>query len=104
MGKTNIERNHTVIKMVCTIYRKELTIYSSVIGKYYRGIDIEEYINFINDLSLDEFVGNYLIALYDDYTIKLYIRLLEIHDFVRWVEELSIGSNIEKEIKKYLCN
>lgn len=102
--KIDIKRNYEIIREVCTTYRKELTIFSAVIGEYYAGFDKEEYINFMNDLPLETFIGNFLNALYNNDTIKLYMRLLEIHDFISWIKEISIGPNIKREIIKYLCD
>ena len=100
----NLEKNYEVIKEVCTRYRKEMTIYGGVIGdKYYDVFDSEEYIKFMNQLPLDVFIGNYLTALYNEETINLYLRLLEINDFIVWTKEI-LSPEMAKEIMTYLCD
>ena len=101
----NLERNYEIIKEVCTRYRKEMTVFSAVVGnKYSNAIDLEEYTNFMNQLSLDMFIGNYLCALYNEETINLYLRLLEINDFIVWTKEISTNPKIVEKIMMYLCD
>ena len=100
----NLEKNYEIIREVCTKYRKELTVFSAVNGsKYTSVVDLEEYINFMNQLPLDVFIGNYLCALYNEETINLYLRLLEINDFIVWTKEI-LSPEIAKEIITYLCD
>ena len=100
----NLEKNYEIIREVCTKYRKEFTVFSAVNGsKYTSVVDLEEYINFMNQLPLDVFIGNYLGALYNEESINLYLRLLEIDDFILWVKEI-LNPETAKEIITYLCN
>ena len=100
----NLEKNYEIIREVCTKYRKEMTVFSAVIGnKCSNIIDLEEYTNFMNQLSLDMFIGNYLCALYNEETINLYLRLLEINDFIVWTKEI-LSPEMAKEIITYLCD
>lgn len=100
----NLEKNYEIIREVCTRYRKELTVFSAVMGsKWVSVIDLEEYINFMNQLPLNVFIGNQLGALYNNETINLYLRLLKLDDFIAWVKE-TVNPEMAGEIIPYLCN
>lgn len=55
-----MKERHLVLREFYLKYRKELTVYAGVVGEYYGKITYEDYIKFSNELSDDEFVGNYL--------------------------------------------
>lgn len=82
-----MKHNHDLITAVCKKYRKELTIVASEVSEYYGITDRKTYEEFFNSLSFDEFVGNYLVALFNP-EISLYEELL--NDEITFMEYVKI--------------
>ncbi len=77
-NRTDLEANYEVISQACKLYRKELTIYqAAIIDRYlWLDVDINDYIEFMNTLSLDTFIGNILCDLLVPANIDIYKKLL----------------------------
>lgn len=76
MTKEKLFKNRKVVKDFCEKYRKELTVYQALVCKKLYGMNPEDYIEFMNDLSMDEFIGNNLTALMQDTVINWFIETL----------------------------
>lgn len=59
----DMESNYETIREFCAKYRKEITIYGGVLGEFNESVNCDEYIEFMNSLSFDVFVGSYLGGL-----------------------------------------
>lgn len=68
-----MKENYEIIKEFCGKYRTELTIAAGILGESMGMINCDEYIKFSNSLSIDEFVGNYLVGLING-TVDEYYR------------------------------
>lgn len=64
--------NFKVIRKFAKMYRPELTIIGGVIGEENGLINCDDYIEAMNKLSDDEFVGNYLTAAINPGAIDIY--------------------------------
>ena len=62
----DMEQNYEIIKEICHFYRKELTIYAGVLAERWCRITYSEYVNFMNGLSDEGFLGIYLGVLLTD--------------------------------------
>ncbi len=100
-----LNRRLAIIKKVCETYRKELTVSSAMIMEMLLGYSKEDYIEFMNGLSLDEFQGTYLTALYVDESINTYEKALETGSFDTIVECAPAGvisiEEFHEELAKY---
>lgn len=95
LSRNDLEANYKVISQVCKRYRKELTIYQAAIID---GIDVDanDYIEFMNALSLDIFIGNMLCGLLNPVSMDIYKQLLTNElTFEEFVEQSDI-ININK--------
>lgn len=90
-NRTDLEANYEVISQACKLYRKELTIYQAAIidGYPWLDVDVNDYIKFMNTLSLDIFIGNMLCGLLVPASIDIYKKLL--------TNELTFDEFIEKD-------
>ena len=64
--------NIKVVRKFAKMYRPELTIIGGVIGEENGVIKCDDYIEAMNKLSDDEFVGNYLTAAINPGAIDIY--------------------------------
>lgn len=90
-NRTDLEANYEVISQACKLYRKEITIYqAAIIDEYpWLDVDVNDYIEFMNTLSLDIFIGNMLYGLLVPEGIDTYKKLL--------TNELTFEEFIEKD-------
>ena len=72
MAGKELYSNIEVIRKFTKMYRPELTIINGVIGEENGVIKCDDYIEVMNKLSDDEFVGNYLAAALNPWTIDIY--------------------------------
>ena len=100
----NMKSNYETIKEICAKYRKELTVYGGVLGEHGGLVDCSEYIKFMNELSFEEFVGNFMTGLLNDDVISIYRDVL---DGVNTFEKITsafgedIKNNYLEELKKF---
>lgn len=100
----NMKSNYETIKEICAKYRKELTVYGGVLGEHGGFVDCSEYIKFMNELSFEEFVGNFMTGLLNEDVISIYRDVL---DGVNTFEEITsvfgedIKNNYLEELKKF---
>ena len=100
----NMKSNYEIIKEICEKYRKELTVYGGVLGEHAGLIDCSEYVKFMNELSFEEFVGNFMTGLLNEDVISIYRDIL---DGVNTFEEITsvygedIKNNYLEELKKF---
>lgn len=102
LNRKDLEANYEVISQVCKRYRKELTIYQgAIIDKHsYLGVDVNGYIEFMNTLSLDIFIGNMLSDLLNPVSIDVYKQLLTneltFEEFVKKMADVYYVCDINK--------
>ena len=91
-NRKDLEANYEVISQVCKRYRKELTIYqAAIIDKFpCLDVDVNGYIEFMNTLSLDIFIGNMLCGLLNPVSMDIYKQLL--------TNELTFEEFVEKMV------
>lgn len=76
MSNRTIKENYETIRKLCERYRGELTVFSGVIGEYTGMCDYYEYVEFMNQLPFDVFVGNFLNCLLIDEHCESYEQIL----------------------------
>ena len=76
LNKEEIKRRYSIISEFCRKYRKELTEYGGKIADKFSFSDSQSYMDFMNELSEDTFVGNYLVNLFNDASIQEYEDVL----------------------------
>lgn len=91
LNRNDFEANYEVISQTCKRYRKELTIYqAAIIDDYpWLEVDVNVFIEFMNTLSLDIFIGNMLCGLLIPASIDIYKKLL--------TNELTFEEFVEKD-------
>ncbi len=95
LSRNDLEANYEVISQACKRYRKELTIYQAAIIDEI-DVDANDYIEFMNALSLDIFIGNMLCGLLNPVSMDIYKQLLTNElTFEEFVEQSDI-ININK--------
>ena len=97
-----MKSNHEVIKSFCCQNRLALTIAGGIMAENMRAASRDEYIRFMNELTIDEFVGNYLTALLQSVCIDAYRKVndaeIGFYDFI----EQYMGKQVRKELEKYM--
>ena len=91
----DLKANYEVIRQVCEKYRKELTSYQGVIvdKSPWLDVDVNDYIEFMNTLPLDVFIGNLLVSLLDSSDIERYKELItDKITFKEFIEKCSMVS------------
>ena len=66
----DIKTNYETIKEFCHSYRTELTVFAGVLCEKLGGVTYSDYVKFMNELSDEEFVGNYLTGLLTDAPVE----------------------------------
>ena len=94
--------NHEVITEFCSKYRPELIAIGGIIAERNGLANAHEYIRFMKDLSIDEFVGNYLVSLLNNNSVKMYRNVLDgkmtFTDFVK----TQLGNELTKKFEKFV--
>ncbi len=72
MTEKELYSNIEVVRKFAKMYRPELTIIGGVIGEENGLMKCDDYIEAINKLSDDEFVGNYLTAVLNSEAMNIY--------------------------------
>lgn len=97
-----MKSNHEVIKSFCCQNRHALTVVGGILAEGIGLANRDDYINFMNELTIDEFIGNYLTALLNCACIDAYKKVnsgkMGFYDFV---EEYN-GKLTRKELEKYM--
>ena len=91
--------NIEVIRKFAKMYRPELTIIGGVIGEENGVIKCDDYIEAMNKLSDDEFVGNYLSSALIPWVIDIYRESIQNDlqlDKLTWM----FSTISQKEIRK----
>lgn len=76
-SETEINERFEIIKEYCEKFRKELTIFGAVLAEKNRACSAHDYIKFMNALSSEVFLGNYLTGLFDVVSIPIMNDILE---------------------------
>ena len=102
MNYTEMKSRHEVIKTFCAQHRYGLTVAAGVFVESNYLADRHEYMQFMDDLTMDEFAGNYLTALFSDTAIELYRQVnngeLGFLDFVEKTVGKSVKDSVQKEM------
>ena len=72
----DMKTNYETIKEFCKAYRAELTVYAGVLCEEFGGCTYSDYVKFTNELSDEEFVGNYLNGLLTDVPVNVFRPIL----------------------------
>ena len=103
--KNDLNENYAIIAEFCKYYRNELTVFGAFIGEDAGLVNHKDYIEFLDSLSFDAFVGNYLTNLLVPDSIDLYKKVLndgiDIWEAFESVDYFGF-CHIIKEVKKYL--
>ena len=95
--------NIEVIRKFTKMYRPELTIIGGVIGEENGFIKCDDYIEAMNKLSDDEFVGNYLVAVSNPGAMDIYRESIQNGlqlDKLIWMYSTISRNEIIKRISK----
>lgn len=95
---------HEVIKTFCAQHRYGLTVVGGVLAERQRLANREDYMKFLDDLSIDEFTGNYLTALLTPFAVDIYKRVLDgelgFYDFI----EQTVGKDVRETVQGIIEN
>ena len=69
--------DYMLIKQFCELYHTELTVLSSMLAEHRELANYSDYIKFLEDLSIEEFVGSYLVNLFVDVGLEMYDKVLK---------------------------
>ena len=94
LNKEEMERRYSIISEFCEKYRKELTEYGGKAANEFELSDSQSYIDFMNEMSEDVFVGNYLVGLFNDTAIQDYEDILN--------EKRSVEDLLDEKLKSLL--
>ena len=101
MNYTEMKSRHEVIKTFCAQNRYGLTVTAGVLAESNYLADRHEFMQFMDDLTMNEFVGNYLTALFSDTAIEFYRQVnngeLGFLDFVEKTVGKSVRDSVQKE-------
>ena len=95
--------NIKVVRKFAKMYRPELTIINGVIGEENGVMICDDYIEAMNKLSDDEFVGNYLTAAINPGAIDIYRESIQNDlqlDKLIWMFDIISQNEIRKRISK----
>ena len=102
MNYTEMKYNHEVIKTFCAQNRHALTVAQGVLAESNHLADRHELMRFMDDLTMDEFVGNSLTGLLNDTAIEFYRQVnngeLGFLDFVEKIVGKSMRDSVQKEM------
>lgn len=102
MNYTEMKSNYEVIKSFCAQNRYGLTVTAGVLAESNYLADRHEFMQFMDDLTMNEFVGNYLTALFNDTAIESYRQVnngkLGFLDFVEMTVGKSVRDSVQKEM------
>ena len=97
-----MKSNHEVIKSFCCQNRHALTVAGGIMAEKMWLTSRDEYIKFMSELAIDEFIGNYLTALLQSACIDAYKKVnnaeMGFYDFV----EQYMGKQVREELEKYM--
>jgi hypothetical protein len=71
----NIRKSHEIIKEFCMKNRAEITNYQSKLAEKQGFATYSDYTKFMNELSDDEFIGNMLTGLFNEYALEYYRKV-----------------------------
>ena len=103
MTEKELYSNIKVIRKFAKMYRPELTIIGGVIGEESGLMKCDDYIETINKLSDDEFVGNYLSAAINPGAMDIYKESIQNDlqlDKLIWMFDTISQNEIRKRISK----
>ena len=90
-----LNKRYEVIGKFCEEYKNELTVMSGILAENYGLCNYDEYIKFVNSLTDEVFIGNYLTALMNDVCIDYYSQILDGKmTFVEFVERSTFSKSI----------
>lgn len=92
----DMKTNYETIKEFCKAYRAELTVYAGVFCEEFGGCTYSDYVKFVNELSDEEFVGNYLNGLLTDVPMNDFRPILD--------GEKTFGEYIEQRVGEDIVN
>lgn len=96
---------HEVIKAFCAQHRYGLTVVGGVLAERQRLANREDYMKFLDDLSIDEFTGNYLTALLTPFAVDIYKRVLDgemsFYDFIEQVGGKDVRDAVQEIIENF---
>lgn len=72
---TKMKANHEVIKTFCVQNRYALTVVGGITAEALNLSTYEDYTKFLEELTMDEFVGNYLTALFNENALEGYRKV-----------------------------
>ena len=97
-----MKSNHEIIKSFCCQHRYGLTVVGGIMAEKMRLASRDGYIRFLNELSIDEFIGNYLTALFQGACIDAYRKVNNAEMGFRDFVEQYMGEQVRKELDKYM--
>ena len=103
MTEKELYSNIKVIRKFAKMYRPELTIIGGVIGEESGLMKCDDYIEAVNKLSDDEFVGNYLISVMNPGAMDIYREFIQNGlqlDKLIWMYSTISRNEIIKRISK----
>lgn len=72
---TEMKANREVIKTFCVQNRYALTVVGGIYAESMKLSTYEDYTKFLEELTMDEFVGNYLTALFNKHALEGYQKV-----------------------------
>ena len=94
--------SHGVIKTFCAQHRYGLTVTAGVFSEQNGLVNRDDYIKFMNDLTIDEFTGKYLTTLLNIFAVYEYRKVINgekgFYDFI----EEQVGKDVRNAVQKYI--
>ena len=98
----DMKQNYEIIKEFCHFYREELTVYAGVLAEQWGGTTYSEYVNFTNELSEEEFLGNYLCGLLTDEPKNEFKKILDGEQtFVEYIGKVTNDDVVKDYCEKF---
>lgn len=72
---TEMKANYEVIKTFCVQNRYALTVVGGIYAETMRLSTYEDYTKFLEELTMDEFVGNYLTLMFNEHALEGYRKV-----------------------------
>lgn len=98
-----MKSRHEVIKTFCAQHRYGLTVTGGVLAERLCLANREDYMKFLNDLSIDEFTGNYLTGLLTPFAVDLYKKVsdgeMSFYDFIEQTSSKDVRDAVQEIIE-----
>lgn len=98
-----MKSRYEVIKTFCAQHRYGLTVAGGVLAERLCLANRKDYMKFLNDLSIEEFTGNYLTGLLNPLSVDLYKKVIDgemgFYDFIEQTSDKKLRRTVQEIIE-----